>query len=347
MLCVTQRLHERICPHRNVTLSPLGNAKVDKDCAAETDFGQSDFGPLYLTDFWPIPTLAKPAPKGGGREGWGREGWGAQNFALFFPLSRSIFALFVSLLVSSRGILVVFSKAGPQMCTFGVLGLSCEAPAATNPPRVSHHSPRAQTCTFEGPGLHKNNQNSTRRPPERHKKERNGGGKGKKKREILGGPAEAGPAESKPTTTTTTTTTKQQRQQTQNNNTTATTTTQQQQPPSTTKFGQNTKTLKLAKVGLAKVGQHSETLKLAKVGLAKVGQAHDWPKSVKKLAKVGLAKVGLAKVGHDRLCPIREEDLFVEIKGSFCVETVDIGESHICHGTKVAGLAEALSGSCG
>ena len=29
-------------------------------------------------------------------------------------------------------------------------------------------------------------------------------------------------------------------------------------------------------------------------------QDHDWPKSVKKLAKVGLAKVGLAKVGHDR-----------------------------------------------
>ena len=66
------------------------------------------------------------------------------------------------------------------------------------------------------------------------------------------------------------------------------------------KFGQNTKTLKLAKVGLAKVGQHLKTLKLAKVGLAKVRQDHDWPKSVKNLAKVGLAKVGLAKVGHDR-----------------------------------------------
>ena len=81
----------------------------------------------------------------------------------------------------------------------------------------------------------------------------------------------------------------------QQNNTTTT----------TTKIGQNTKTLKLAKVGLAKVGQHSKTLRLAKVGLAKVGQDHDWPKSVKKLAKVGLAKVGLAKVGHDR-CKSRE-----------------------------------------
>ena len=62
-------------------------------------------------------------------------------------------------------------------------------------------------------------------------------------------------------------------------------------------FGQNTKTLKLAKVGLAKVGQHIETLKLAKVGLGKVRQAHNWPKSVK-----ALAQVGLAKVGHDREC---------------------------------------------
>ena len=58
-----------------------------------------------------------------------------------------------------------------------------------------------------------------------------------------------------------------------------------------------------------KIRQNTKTLKLAKVGLAKVG--HDWPKSVKKLAKVGqhsrtlkLAKVGLAKVGHVRLEPL-------------------------------------------
>ena len=37
--------------------------------------------------------------------------------------------------------------------------------------RVSHDSPRAQTCTFEGRGLQKHHQNSTRRPPERGKKE--------------------------------------------------------------------------------------------------------------------------------------------------------------------------------
>ena len=95
-------------------------------------------------------------------------------------------------------------------------------------------------------------------------------------------------------------------QQKQHNNTTTKQEQQQQQPPSTTKFGQNTKTQKLAKVGLAKVGQHSKTLKLAKISLAKVGQAQDWPKSVEKMAKVGLAKVGLAKVGHDRATPLLE-----------------------------------------
>ena len=35
---------------------------------------------------------------------------------------------------------------------------------------VSHDSPRAQTCTFEGPVLQKPHQNSTRRPPERKKR---------------------------------------------------------------------------------------------------------------------------------------------------------------------------------
>ena len=51
---------------------------------------------------WP---LMGGAPKGGARtqkkrwgpEGWGPEGWEAQNFALFFLLSRLHFALLVSL----------------------------------------------------------------------------------------------------------------------------------------------------------------------------------------------------------------------------------------------------------
>ena len=85
---------------------------------------------------------AKPrksgAQKGGSREGCGPEGWGpegwdesAPNFALFFPSPATMFALFVL----SLGVLLVefwwcLKRRGPQMCTFGVLGLSCEAPAA-------------------------------------------------------------------------------------------------------------------------------------------------------------------------------------------------------------------------
>ena len=53
---------------------------------------------------------------------------------------------------------------------------------------ASHDNQRAQTCTFEGPGLQKHHQNSTRRVPEREEKNEFCGGRGKKKREILGPP---------------------------------------------------------------------------------------------------------------------------------------------------------------
>ena len=57
--------------------------------------------------------------------------------------------------------------------------------------RVSHDNPRAQTCTTEGPGLQKHNQNSTGRHPKREEKNEFCGGRGKqKKSEILGGPGE-------------------------------------------------------------------------------------------------------------------------------------------------------------
>ena len=46
----------------------------------------------------------------------GPEGWGPKKFALFFSSPAPIFALFVSLWVSSRGILVVLSKAGALKC---------------------------------------------------------------------------------------------------------------------------------------------------------------------------------------------------------------------------------------
>ena len=57
---------------------------------------------------------------------------------------------------------------------------------------VSHDSPRAQTCTFEGPGA-SNTTKIPREDPQRERKSENGGGRGNKKRESLGGPAEVGP----------------------------------------------------------------------------------------------------------------------------------------------------------
>ena len=69
----------------------------------------------------------------GGPEGWGPELWETQNFALSFPSPATFFFLSSLSWVSSRGIVVVFLKCRDhQMCTFGVLGLSCEAPAAPN-----------------------------------------------------------------------------------------------------------------------------------------------------------------------------------------------------------------------
>ena len=124
-----------------------------------------------------------------GPEGWGPEGWGAQRvvgpkgreapkFALFFPLPPPFRSL--CLWVSSRGILVVF-----EMCTFGVLGLSCEAQAAPEATGVSHDNERAQTCTFEGSGLQKHHQNSAKGPT-REKRLKTVAGEGKKGAKFWG-----------------------------------------------------------------------------------------------------------------------------------------------------------------
>ena len=111
------------------------------------------------------------APEGWGPEGWDPEGWGAQNFALFFPFPPTFRSHCVSLGVFSwnfGGVLKRCRVRAPAARSGGAAG-------------VSHDSPRAQTCTFDGPGLHKHHQNSTRRPPERHKKSTNGGREGRKR----------------------------------------------------------------------------------------------------------------------------------------------------------------------
>ena len=68
------------------------------------------------------------APKGGGPEGWSPERWGPKISRFFFPVppqNSFFFAL-------SGGLLVEFwlclKRRGPEMCTFGVLGLSCASP---------------------------------------------------------------------------------------------------------------------------------------------------------------------------------------------------------------------------
>ena len=63
------------------------------------------------------------------------EGWGGPTFRAFFSSPTTSFALFsLSLWVFSRFFGGVWKRRGRQMCTFGVLGLLCEAPAAPKPP---------------------------------------------------------------------------------------------------------------------------------------------------------------------------------------------------------------------
>ena len=112
------------------------------------------------------------APKGGAPipEKWGprrvgprRVGprvWGAKNSAFFFSSPATI-SLFFCL---SGCLLVEFwwclKRRDPQMCTFGVLGLSCEAPAAPKPPGF-HTTAREARGEPEGPKPHNNNSQTT------------------------------------------------------------------------------------------------------------------------------------------------------------------------------------------
>ena len=74
------------------------------------------------------------APKGWAPKGWGPErvggpkGWGARRF--FFPLPPPFRSFCVYLSVFSEFWWLCLKRRGSQMCTFGALGLSCEAPAA-------------------------------------------------------------------------------------------------------------------------------------------------------------------------------------------------------------------------
>ena len=118
----------------------MGPRRVEE----ETDFGQSIFG--------------GGAPKGGGGGGqtqkkWGPEGWGPQRWGpqgLGPKISRfSLATVFRSSLPSLLVFFVEFwwclKRRCAQMCTFGVLGLLCEAPAANTHTHTTTHTQQQQT----------------------------------------------------------------------------------------------------------------------------------------------------------------------------------------------------------
>ena len=115
------------------------------------------------------------SPEGWSLEGWSLEGWEAQNFALVFPSPAPIFALFV------WGLLVEFwwclKRRGARMFTFGVLGLSCEVPAAPKPPGF-HTTAREPKREHLRPRRFKHHQIQRKRPTREGEKERNLGRSG-------------------------------------------------------------------------------------------------------------------------------------------------------------------------
>ena len=80
-------------------------------------------------------------PEGWSPEGRSPEGWGAQNFALFFsllPPQCSFFFLSLGFLSWNFG--GVFEGRGLEMCTFGVLGLSCASPGGHHNSTTTHNT---------------------------------------------------------------------------------------------------------------------------------------------------------------------------------------------------------------
>ena len=144
----------------------------------------------------------KPRKKTGQRVGPRRVG--AQNFALSFPSLAAISLFLISLCVFFVGFLVVFGSAGAVKCARLEFSGCRVKPGRPRSRRGSHHNPRAQTCTIEGPGLHKNHQNSTRRCTVSDKnRAKLVAGDGKKKAKFWavlrrGVPPEGGPGEGCP-----------------------------------------------------------------------------------------------------------------------------------------------------
>ena len=125
-------------------------------------------------------TQKKWSPEGWIPEGWSPKGGGPKISRFFFPPPATVFFL----LSLSWGPFVEFwwclKRRGPEEFS----GCRVRAARSGGAAGVSHDSPRAQTCTFQGPGLQKHQQNSTKGPQgencggRREKKERNFGRSG-------------------------------------------------------------------------------------------------------------------------------------------------------------------------
>ena len=153
--------------------------------------------------------------KGGGLE-WGHERVGGPKFRAVFSFSRSHFRSFcVFLGVFSWFFGCERKRRGRQMCSFGVLWLSCEAPAAPKPPGFHTTTREPKRTHLRVPAFKKppKNEKTPRErtkseisDPRRKKKARNfglsGGRGGPGEGAVLrgavlgrGGPGEGGPGE--------------------------------------------------------------------------------------------------------------------------------------------------------
>ena len=135
-------------------------------------------------------------PEGWGPEGWGPEGWGPNGggpkFRAFFSLSRhsfffSFFPLFWSFSWNFGGVL---KRRCPEMCTFGVLWLSCASPGGpvwwgrrgfTRQPKSPNvHISGSPASSKTPPKFHEEDQ------PEREKRKKTVAGEGKKRERNFG-----------------------------------------------------------------------------------------------------------------------------------------------------------------
>ena len=144
---------------------------------------------------------------------------------------------------------------------------------------VSHESPRAQTCTFESPGLPKNHQNSTIRHQRQRKRTKMGAGEGKKRNFGRSGGGRSGGRVSGVGVSR-----RRVVRRVQTNNQHQHTTTHNNTQPTTSPTTHNTTQQHKNGIGQNWIGQ---------------SRPNHLPLTT-NIAKNGLAKIGLAKVGHNR-----------------------------------------------